>query len=226
MPGCASTASTASRSPCTTLKTPAGRPASASSSASRTEADGSRSEGFRRNVFPQASAIGNIHIGTMAGKLNGVIPAATPSGWRMEKLSTPCETFSLKLPFSSSGRPQANSTTSRPRAISPRASDSTLPCSRVRQAASASALRATRSRNVNSTCARRPSEVSRQPGNARVAASTARSTVAASARATCACARSGRRVPDVAPARAALGRRAVDPVENACRHGFASRRPT
>jgi allophanate hydrolase subunit 1 len=29
-------------------------------------------------------ARGNIHIGTMAGKLNGVIPATTPSGWRIE----------------------------------------------------------------------------------------------------------------------------------------------
>jgi hypothetical protein len=27
---------------------------------------------------------GNIHIGTMAGKLNGVMPATTPSGWRIE----------------------------------------------------------------------------------------------------------------------------------------------
>ena len=26
----------------------------------------------------------NIHIGIIAGKLNGVMPATTPSGWRME----------------------------------------------------------------------------------------------------------------------------------------------
>jgi len=31
-----------------------------------------------------AIATGNIHIGTMAGKLNGVMPATTPSGKRME----------------------------------------------------------------------------------------------------------------------------------------------
>ncbi len=42
------------------------------------EADGSRSEGFRMKVLPATSAIGNIHIGTMAGKLNGVMPATTP----------------------------------------------------------------------------------------------------------------------------------------------------
>ena len=49
---------------------------------------GSRSEGLRMKVLPQAIAIGNIHIGTIAGKLNGVIPAQTPTGWRSEKLST------------------------------------------------------------------------------------------------------------------------------------------
>ena len=42
--------------------------------------DGSFSDGFKINVFPQAMAIGNIHIGTIAGKLKGVIPATTPSG--------------------------------------------------------------------------------------------------------------------------------------------------
>ena len=34
--------------------------------------------------FPHAMALANIHIGTMAGKLNGVMPATTPSGWRIE----------------------------------------------------------------------------------------------------------------------------------------------
>ena len=33
-------------------------------------------------VLPQAIAMGNIHNGTMAGKLNGVMPAQTPTGWR------------------------------------------------------------------------------------------------------------------------------------------------
>jgi hypothetical protein len=32
------------------------------------------------NVFPQAIAMGNIHIGTIAGKLNGVMPPTIPSG--------------------------------------------------------------------------------------------------------------------------------------------------
>ena len=43
-------------------------------------AEGSRSEGFRMKALPQMSAMGNIHMGTMAGKLNGVMPATTPRG--------------------------------------------------------------------------------------------------------------------------------------------------
>ena len=50
----------------------------------RSDSVGSRSDGFRMNVLPQASATGNIHIGTIAGKLNGVMPAHTPTGWRSE----------------------------------------------------------------------------------------------------------------------------------------------
>ena len=35
-------------------------------------------------ALPQASAGANFHIGIIAGKLNGVMPATTPSGWRIE----------------------------------------------------------------------------------------------------------------------------------------------
>ena len=41
-------------------------------------------EGFRMKVLPQAMATPNIHIGIIAGKLNGVMPATMPSGWRIE----------------------------------------------------------------------------------------------------------------------------------------------
>ena len=77
-------ASTASLSPCTTWNTPGGRPASRNSSASRTGTDGSRSLGLRMNALPQASAGPAFHSGIIAGKLNGVMPATTPSGWRSE----------------------------------------------------------------------------------------------------------------------------------------------
>ena len=45
----------------------------------------------------------------MTGKLNGVIPAQTPSGSRKENTSTPVETWSEYSPLSSCGMPQANS---------------------------------------------------------------------------------------------------------------------
>ena len=83
---------TATLSPCTTLNTPSGSPARCHSPARISDADGSRSLGLRMNAFPAAIAIGCIHSGTMAGKLNGVIPATTPSGSRNENASTPAET--------------------------------------------------------------------------------------------------------------------------------------
>ena len=115
-------ASTASLSPLTTLKTPGGRPASKNNSANFIEQDGSFSDGFRTKVFPQAIAIGNIHIGTIAGKLKGVIPAQTPRGCLIDQLSTFVPTFSVNSPLSNCGIPQANSTTSKPLVKEPLAS--------------------------------------------------------------------------------------------------------
>ena len=54
----------------------------------RIEADGTFSDGLRMKVLPQAIAIGNIHSGTITGKLNGVMPAQTPTGWRSVCVST------------------------------------------------------------------------------------------------------------------------------------------
>jgi hypothetical protein len=51
-------------------------------------------------VLPHAIAIGNIHIGTIAGKLNGVIPAQTPKGCLIDQLSTLVPTFSVNSPLS------------------------------------------------------------------------------------------------------------------------------
>ena len=82
-------------------------------------------------MFPQAIAGAHIHMGTIAGKLNGVIPAATPRGWRIEYTSTPVEACSEYEPLSSVGIPQTYSITSIPRCTSPSASESTLPCSAV-----------------------------------------------------------------------------------------------
>src|SRR4051812_36327871 len=93
--GLASSAFTASASPCTTLNTPSGKPACRTNSASNNDADGSFSEGFSTNVLPQASALANIHEGTITGKLNGVMPATTPTGCNTVCTSTPVDTSEL-----------------------------------------------------------------------------------------------------------------------------------
>ena len=120
----------------------------------RTATDGSRSDGLRMKAFPQAMDTGYIQSGTMAGKLNGVMPATTPTGWRTAKLSMPAATPSEYSPFRSCGMPQANSTTSIPRASSPVASESVLPCSADSIAASSSVRLLRRLRNSNITAAR------------------------------------------------------------------------
>src|SRR3954452_25244938 len=182
--GCSSSRSTATLSPCTTLKTPSGSPASFHSSAIHNAAEGSCSLGFRTTVLPVAMAMGKNHIGTIAGKLNGLMIATGPSGWRTECTSTPVEAFSVNPPRTSEGTPQANSTTSWPRETSPRASSRTLPCSAVISAASSGLRALSSSRKRNSTAVRLVSEVSRQPGKAAAAAPTAASTSSTEASAT------------------------------------------
>ena len=92
--GWSSSASTAILSPCRTLKTPSGRPASCQSAAIQMAAHGSFSLGLRTTALPAAIAIGKNHIGTIAGKLNGLMMPTTPSGTRLEWTSTPVEASS------------------------------------------------------------------------------------------------------------------------------------
>src|SRR5258708_4529199 len=132
-------------------------------------------------------ATGCIHSGTIAGKLKGVIPTHTPSGWRKECASTPPDTCSEYSPLSIWGRPQANSTTSRTRLISPLASSTTLPCSEAISRASSSMWLSSSSRNANMTFERRAREASDHSGSACWAALTARSTSGGSASTACAC---------------------------------------
>ena len=177
--GCSSSASTATLSPCTTLKTPSGRPACLSRSAISSEGLGSSGLGLSTKVLPAAIATGNIHIGTITGKLNGVMPATTPSGWRSVQLSMPVLTWSVKSPLSNCGMPQANSTMSMPRETSPWASVKTLPCSAVMAWAKASRCWFSSSRNLNITRARRSGGRADQAGKAAFAAATAAATSSA-----------------------------------------------
>jgi len=177
-------ASTACLSPCTMLSTPSGNPASCRSCAASMLAEGSFSDGFSTNVLPQASATGIIHIGHMIGKLNGVMPAHTPSGCCTVCESTPAPTSSACSPFSRCGMPVANSTTSSPRCTEPAASGSVLPCSSVMAAAISPVCCSSRSRNRMRIRARRSGVVARQAGRAARALSTARSTSASLANGT------------------------------------------
>ena len=136
-------------------------------------------------VLPQAIAMGVNHIGTMAGKLNGVITPHTPTGWRIEVTSICVDTDSENSPFCKAGMPQANSTTSRPRAISPSASLRTLPCSEVMAAAISPRRRSSAARKSNRMLARRVRVAERQVRQAALAAATAVSTSSSEAKSTC-----------------------------------------
>ena len=50
-------------------------------------------------ALPVATAIAPIQHGIMIGKLNGVMPATTPSGWRIDQVSMSVATCSVKSPF-------------------------------------------------------------------------------------------------------------------------------
>ena len=173
--GLSSSASTLSLSPLTTLKTPAGRPTSLNSSAIQIAADGSFSLGFSTTVLPAAIASGKNHSGTIAGKLKGLMTPTTPTGCLIEYTSTPVDTDSLYSPFISCGSEVASSMTSMPRAISPSASEVTLPCSAVMMAASSFLRAFIASRKANMSCWRFARLVPAQPGRASFAAVTARS---------------------------------------------------
>ncbi len=62
------------------LITPSGSPACASNSAMRPDDSGTSSLGLRIMQLPSAMAFGIVQLGTMLGKLNGVIEATTPIG--------------------------------------------------------------------------------------------------------------------------------------------------
>ena len=132
-------------------------------------------------ALPQASAGHIFHSGIIAGKLNGVIPATTPSGWRIENMSMPGPAPSVYSPFRRCGAPMQNSATSRPRTTSPLASGRVLPCSRESASASLSMSRLRRSTNFIITRARRCGLVAAHFGCAALAPATAAASSAAEA---------------------------------------------
>ena len=81
MPGCAvSGAPACAPVPWTTLKTPAGRPASAVMSASNDAVSGAHSGGLATTVFPAARAGPIRQVASISGAFQGVMIAVTPAG--------------------------------------------------------------------------------------------------------------------------------------------------
>lgn len=90
---------TESWAPWITLTTPFGQPASLSISISSIVAPGTRSDGFTIDVLPVVMATGKNHSGIIAGKLNGAIPAVTPSGSDNEYVSMSLAIFGTISPI-------------------------------------------------------------------------------------------------------------------------------
>ena len=91
-PGCeTSAAPTSSPIPWTMLKTPGGKPASATRSASSEHESGDHSAGLRIIVQPAASAGAVFQVESMNGAFHGVITTAGPLGIRITRLWVPFE---------------------------------------------------------------------------------------------------------------------------------------
>ena len=87
-PGCrVSAAPTSSPIPCTTLKTPGGKPASATRSQRSEHESGDHSAGLRTTVQPAASAGAVFQVESMNGAFQGVITTAGPLGIRMTRFA-------------------------------------------------------------------------------------------------------------------------------------------
>ena len=75
--------------PGTTLSTPSGRPASAASSASRSDESGACSAGLSTTLLPAASAGATFQTARSSGKFHGVTAPMTPSGSRVTSARLP-----------------------------------------------------------------------------------------------------------------------------------------
>src|ERR1043166_8218332 len=107
MSSCVQNDSTTSLPPLTRLTTPFGKPAFSMSWKILRCDSGTCSDGFNTKVLPVATAYGRNHSGTIGGKLNGVMAANTPMGWRDDAGSMPAGTPSSDCPFISEGMPHA-----------------------------------------------------------------------------------------------------------------------
>ena len=88
--GCATRGAPASvPKPCTTLKTPAGSPASCAMSAKSDAVSGAHSGGLATTVLPAASAGPMRQVASISGAFHGVTIAVTPAGSQLTWLRWP-----------------------------------------------------------------------------------------------------------------------------------------
>lgn len=103
-----------------TFTKPGGQPTSFNNSIINIVAPGSFSDGFITIEFPAINAIGNIHKGIIAGKLNGHIPAVTPKGNLYDMTSISLAIFGRDSPCNNVPAAQLCSTTSKKKQINKR----------------------------------------------------------------------------------------------------------
>ena len=90
--GCETSAAPASSPmPWTMLKTPGGKPASATRSPSSEHASGDHSAGLSTTVQPAARPGAVFQVESMNGAFHGVMTAAGPDGMRMTRFQVPFE---------------------------------------------------------------------------------------------------------------------------------------
>ena len=174
--GCVASRDATAPPPCTTLKTPAGNPASCASSAISCPTDAPFSLGLKTTVFPSKSAGTMWPFGRCAGKLNGPSTVITPCGLKVQMPVLPAPAATSKPATRASTRSSSVMVTfSATIFASSSASHFTLPTSReiAAESRAACAMQVSRQR---SRCARRASgESAAQAGSARRAAATASS---------------------------------------------------
>ncbi len=89
--------------PTTTFTTPAGIPASSTSSENLSDVSGVSSAGLSTTVLPAASAGASFHAAIVSGKFHGVISPTTPSDSRTVNACPPAT--GIVSPSSRSGAP-------------------------------------------------------------------------------------------------------------------------
>ena len=138
--------------PVTRLTTPGGTPASSRTLTKFTAESGVSVAGLNTTVFPQISAGAIFHEGMAIGKFQGVIMAATPSGWRTDIANLSRSSEGTVCPYSRRPSPAMKAVMSMASWTSPRVSSRTFPISRVMSRASDSfrSMRSCAARNRSS----------------------------------------------------------------------------